>query len=152
MRNTLATYFAVLTTVAQPANAGSCFERPALEVQVAEAKHIFVAQIQSASLSKDGKWIEGVHVVEEVLKGDAAKVPMLRAYFTDYNYTTSGAPIAGTESPLLVGWRYLAFANDDGPIAVNSCTRTRVLQNRHRYELTAIRDLVSAESRGPRAK
>jgi hypothetical protein len=154
MRTSLVTFAMIIAaaTCTEGAHAGSCRPLPALEVSVAEAKHIFVAQVRTASLSRDEKWVEGMHFVEEVLKGDATKVPMLRADFIGSNYLTREAPSVGAESPLLVGQRYLVFANEDGPVSISMCTKTQPLYNKYRNDIATIRNLISASNRVPSAK
>ena len=128
------------------AYAMSCSPPPPIGTAISDAKHVFVAQVRTAALSADKRWVEATFDVEEVLKGDPNQVPQIRWEFNDYNYgAADGALISGSDSPLFPGMHLLVFTSGDGPALYGPCTRTKRLSRFNDPGLQAARSLVNSK-------
>ena len=123
--------------------AASCPPSPTLTELVSSSTHVFVAQVASATLSADRKWIDATFHVEEALKGDPVKVPSVRATFTETNFDLpQDVYMSGGDLLISPGMHFLVFASEDGPVLYGLCTRTQVLRKRDDVLLRSIRSFV----------
>ena len=128
------------------AHAMSCSPLPAMDKAISDAKHVFVAQVRTAALSADKRWVEATFDVEEVLKGDPNQVSQIRWEFNDYNYgAADGALVSGSDSPLFPGMHLLVFTAGDGPALYGPCTRTKRLSRFNDPGLQAARSALSSK-------
>jgi hypothetical protein len=107
---------------------------------VAESKHIFIARISQSALSSDRGWIEATFEVEETFKGEPAKVPSIKARFSDSNYRSpQGVWRSCPDLAISPGTRFIVFAADQSPAIYSWCTETRPLQKRDDPEVDQLR-------------
>ncbi len=129
------------------ANALSCAPPRPREVQVSEAKHIFVARVRAAALSRDETRVEAELVIEEVVKGDASKVPVIWVSLDPKRYDSQGASADFGPQGLLVGPRYLVYAAMDGPVQYMPCAPIYLMERRDSAQLAKLRELVAIQAK-----
>jgi hypothetical protein len=139
-------FVAALFVLVNDAAALSCPPPVPMERKIAEAKSIFVGQVQVVNLIAEKNAIEATLSVVELLKGELAQAPPMRASIADYEKVYSGGVSTLGDAAILVGHRYLVFVSGDGPVEYHPCSRTRWLRRSQDHDLAAIRKLMSLDT------
>ncbi len=107
---------------------------------MAGIQHLFLAQVVSAELSADRRFVEAKFVPEQVFRGDPAKVSSIRLAFSDAVFSMPlGVRYSCPELALAPGMHVLVQAEGDGVVTLGTCTKTRVLQWAEDPELVSLK-------------